>query len=56
MAGIKLDRHYEILQLIVMDLPPLKDETPEETELRTQLEKEVNEMLAKGQIPSIPFD
>ena len=56
MADIPMDRHYKILHGILMDQPPLEDETPDETALRVQLEKEVAEIVARGQIPSIPYD
>jgi hypothetical protein len=56
MADVELDRHYKILKRIILELPPMKDETTEETALRKELEQEVKEIIAKGQIPSIPFD
>ena len=42
-----MDRHYRILKRVIFELPPLTDETPEETALRQQLTTEVKETRAR---------
>lgn len=52
----EMDRHYLILKRVIVGLPPLKDETPEEAITRAELEKECAEIYASGGVPTIPFD
>ena len=47
MADVEMDRHYRILKRVIFELPPLTDETPEETALRQQLTTGVNEIRAR---------
>ena len=47
MAEVEIDRHYRILKRVIFELPPLTDETPEETALRQQLTTGVNEIRAR---------
>ena len=47
------DRHYRILRRVILGLKPLTDETPEEGKTRAELEKEVDEIHARGGFPTI---
>jgi hypothetical protein len=46
-AAVEMDRYYRILKRVIFELPPLTDETPEETALRQQLTAGVNEIRAR---------
>ena len=53
---VSQERLYQIYKDVIYQRGPKEDDTPEEKELREELTKEVAEIVAKGGVPSFPFD